>query len=84
MKYTQKREVNTLTITFKADAAEWQEFDKKAYEQNKGKYNVPGFRKGHVPKSVLENRYGKGLFYEDALYLAAQEYYTQFWIRIVK
>ena len=56
MKYTQKREVNTLTITFKADAAEWQEFDKKAYEQNKGKYNVPGFRKGHVPKSVLENR----------------------------
>ena len=78
MKYTQKREVNTLTITFKADAAEWQEFDKKAYEQNKGKYNVPGFRKGHVPKSVLENRYGKGLFYEDALYLAAQEYYTQF------
>ncbi len=78
MKYTQKREVNTLTITFKADAAEWQEFDKKAYEQNKGKYNVPGFRKGHVPKSVLENRYGKGLFYKDALYLAAQEYYTQF------
>lgn len=78
MKYTQKREVNTLTIIFKADAAEWQEFDKKAYEQNKGKYNVPGFRKGHVPKSVLENRYGKGLFYEDALYLAAQEYYTQF------
>lgn len=78
MKYTQKREVNTLTITFKADSAEWQEFDKKAYEQNKGKYNVPGFRKGHVPKSVLENRYGKGLFYEDALYLAAQEYYTQF------
>lgn len=78
MKYTQKREVNTLTITFKVDAAEWQEFDKKAYEQNKGKYNVPGFRKGHVPKSVLENRYGKGLFYEDALYLAAQEYYTQF------
>ena len=78
MKYTQKRKVNTLTITFKADSAEWQEFDKKAYEQNKGKYNVPGFRKGHVPKSVLENRYGKGLFYEDALYLAAQEYYTQF------
>lgn len=78
MKYTQKREKNTLTITFKMDTTEWADFDKRAYEQNKGKYNVPGFRKGHVPKNVLENRYGKGLFFEDALYLAAQEYYNQF------
>ncbi len=78
MKYTQKRNVNTLTITFKLTKEEWADFDKRAYEQNKGKYNIPGFRKGHVPKNVLENRYGKGLFFEDALYIAAQEYYTQF------
>lgn len=78
MKYTQNREVNTLTVTFKMDAAEWAVYDRKAYDQNKGKYNVPGFRKGHVPKNVLEQRYGKGLFFEDALYLAAQEYYTEF------
>ena len=78
MKYTQNREVNTLTITFKLDTADWATFDRKAYDQNKGKYNVPGFRKGHVPKNVLEQRYGKGLFFEDALYLAAQEYYTEF------
>ena len=78
MKYTQKREKNTLTVTFKMDNTEWATFDMRAYEQNKGKYNVPGFRKGHVPKNVLENRYGKGLFFEDALYLCAQEYYNQF------
>lgn len=78
MKYTQKRDVNTLTITFKMTQEEWAAFDKRAYEQNKGKYNIPGFRKGHVPKNILENRYGKGLFFEDALYIAAQEYYTQF------
>ncbi len=78
MKYTSKRNNNTLTITFKMDMTEWSAFDKKAYEQNKGKYNVPGFRKGHVPKSVLESRYGKGLFFEDALYLAANEYYGQY------
>ena len=78
MKYTQTREKNTLTITFKVPTADFAEFDRKAYEQNKGKYNVPGFRKGHVPKNVLENRYGKGLFFEDALYLCAQEYYTEF------
>ena len=54
MKYTQNKDKNTLTITFKATAEEWASFDKRAYEQNKGKYNVPGFRKGHVPKNVLE------------------------------
>ena len=78
MKYTTKRNVNTLTITFKMTQEEWADFDKRAYEQNKGKYNIPGFRKGHVPKNILENRYGKGLFFEDALYITAQEYYTAF------
>ncbi|MCM1194511.1 MAG: trigger factor [Corallococcus sp.] len=78
MKYTQNRVENTLTITFKMDLTEWAAYDKRAYEQNKGKYNVPGFRKGHVPKNVLEQRYGKGLFLEDALYLSAQEYYNEF------
>ena len=78
MKYTQNKDKNTLTITFKATAEEWADFEKRAYDQNKGKYNVPGFRKGHAPKHVLEQRYGKGLFHEDALYLCAQEYYTEF------
>ena len=78
MKYTQKREKNTLTVTFKVDSQEFAGFEKRAYEQNKGKYNVPGFRKGHAPKHVLEQRYGKGLFFEDALYICAQEYYSEF------
>ena len=78
MKYTQKREKNTLTVTFKVSAEEWNGFLQRAYEQNKGKYSVPGFRKGHVPRHVLENYYGKGMFLEDALYLCAQEYYGDF------
>ena len=78
MKYTQKREKNTLTVTFKVSAEEWNGFLQRAYEQNKGKYSVPGFRKGHVPRHVLENYYGKGMFLEDALYLCAQEYYGYF------
>ncbi len=78
MKYTQTREKNTLTVTFKMDSAEWATFDRRAYDQNKGKYNIPGFRKGHAPKNVIEQHYGKGLFFEDALYIAAQEYYSEF------
>ena len=77
MKYTQKRDKNTLTVSFKMTAEEWATFDKRAYEQNKGKYNVPGFRKGHVPRNVIESRYGK-VFFEEAVYLAAQEYYSEF------
>ncbi len=78
MKYTVEKNDCTLTVKFNATAAEWENSLNKAYEQNKGKYNVPGFRKGHVPRRVLENNYGKGLFFEDALYLCAQEYYREF------
>lgn len=78
MKYVTEKNNSQLTITFKASATEWEQAMQKAYEQNKGKYNVPGFRKGHTPRRVLENMYGKGLFFEDALYICAQEYYSEF------
>ncbi|MEA4833214.1 MAG: trigger factor [Oscillospiraceae bacterium] len=38
-----------------------------AYKKNVGKINVPGFRKGKAPKSIIEKMYGKGFFYEEAL-----------------
>ena len=78
MKYVTEKNNSQLTITFKVSATEWEQAMQKAYEQNKGKYNVPGFRKGHTPRRVLENMYGKGLFFEDALYICAQEYYSEF------
>lgn len=39
----------------------------KVYKKNAPKINVPGFRKGKAPKSIIEKMYGKGVFYEDAL-----------------
>ena len=62
-----------LTITFTPE--EWNGAINKAYQQNRGKYAVNGFRKGKVPKNVLEMYYGKGLFYEDALNLLYAEHY---------
>lgn len=78
MKYTVEKKEGKLFINFTVKNEEWETFVQKAYEQNKGKYNVPGFRKGHVPRRVLENTYGKGIFFEDALYASATEYYGQY------
>ena len=76
MNYTvTKGEKSTVKIAMTFTPEEWSEAIDKAYAQNKGKYAVNGFRKGKVPKHVLEMYYGKGLFYEDALNLLYSEHY---------
>lgn len=49
---------------------EWEVFSEavdKAYHKNKGRFQIPGFRKGRVPRKIIELNYGEGVFYEDAL-----------------
>ena len=62
-----------IAITFTPD--EWAAANDKAYLENRKKYAVNGFRKGKVPKHVLEMYYGKGIFYEDALNDLFAEHY---------
>lgn len=76
MKYrTKAAEKSTVKITITFTPEEWAEANNKAYVQNRSRYGVNGFRKGKVPKHVLELYYGKGLFYEEALNLLYQEHY---------
>ena len=76
MKYKVKAaEQSTVKITITFTPEEWAEANNKAYAQNRHRYGVNGFRKGKVPKHVLELYYGKGLFYEEALNLLYQEHY---------
>ena len=78
MKYTfEKAEKSTVKVTIKLDAKEWQAAIDGAYEKTKGRYSMPGFRKGKVPKKVLESAYGEGVFYEEAINQAFPKYYSE-------
>jgi len=78
MKYTfEKGKKSTVKITIDLTAKEWQASIDAAYEKTKGRYSVPGFRKGKVPKKVLETAYGEGVFYEEAINQAFPKYYTE-------
>lgn len=62
-----KIEGTKVIIDVKIDDKEWNEGVEKTYENTKGKFNIEGFRKGHVPKKVIEQHYGDDVFYEDTL-----------------
>ena len=62
-----KKEDGVVVATIQLDSKEWSESVEKAYQKNKAKYNVQGFRKGHAPRNVIEKTYGQGVFMQDAL-----------------
>ena len=68
MKYTSTAaEKSTVKITLTFDGAEWNDAQQKAYMKLRGRFAVNGFRKGKAPRNVIENVYGKGVFFEEAL-----------------
>ncbi len=76
MKYTTKAaEKSTVKITIKFDAEEWKAATQKAYMKTRARFAVNGFRKGKAPKHVIENMYGKFVFFDDALNLLFSENY---------
>ena len=78
MKYTQAvGEKSTIKLSIAFTEQEWQDAINASYIKVRGKYSVPGFRKGKVPKPVLENYYGKGVFFEEALNLLYNNHYPE-------
>ena len=57
---------NTVKLSFTVPAAQFEEAMQKAYLKNRGKINVPGFRRGKAPRKLIETMYGEGVFYDDA------------------
>ena len=66
MKLTKTEGKNEVKMEFTIEAAKFDEGIKKVYEKNKKYFNIPGFRKGKAPMSMVEKVYGVEVFYEDA------------------
>ncbi len=62
----EKLEKNMAKLTIEAGADELEKAIEKAYQKQKNKISIPGFRKGKVPRQMVEKMYGKEVFYEDA------------------
>ena len=62
----EKLEGNMAKLTIEASAEDFEAAVEKAYQKNKNKMSIPGFRKGKVPRQMIEKMYGKEVFFEEA------------------
>lgn len=72
----EKLEGNMAKLTIEASAEDFEKAVEKAYQRSKSKVSVPGFRKGKVPRKIIEQMYGKEVFYEDAANIAIPSAYA--------
>ena len=73
---TEKLDNNKYQIKITISPEEWEKYVNQAYEENKGKFNVQGFRKGKAPRKVIEQNYGANVFFDDAIDIGfSKEYY---------
>ena len=73
----EKLEGSMAKLTIEVPAEEFTKAITAAYNKNKNKFAVPGFRKGKVPQFYIEKMYGAGVFYEDAANAMINEYYPK-------
>lgn len=68
---------NMARLTIEVSAGELDKAIDGAYQKNRNKISLPGFRKGKAPRKMLEQMYGKDLFYEDAANALIPDAYEQ-------
>lgn len=78
MKYTTTAgEKSTVKITIDFSKEEWDGAIAEAFKRTRAKYTVPGFRKGKAPKNVVENYYGKAVFFDEAFNVLYSQHYPE-------
>ena len=73
----EKLEGSMAKLTIEVPASEFTKAITEAYNKNKNRFSVPGFRKGKVPQAYIEKMYGPSIFYEDAANKLINEYYPK-------
>ena len=63
----EKLEKNMAKLTIVVSADDLEKALQNAYKKQKNKINIPGFRKGKVPRQMIEKMYGPDIFYDDAV-----------------
>lgn len=63
----EKKEKSTAELIVAVTPEEFEAAINKVYMKVRGRLNIPGFRKGKAPRRIIENIYGTGVFYEDAI-----------------
>ena len=72
---TEQVEKNLVKITFEVSRERFEEGLNYAYNKNKSKFNIPGFRKGKVSRAIVEKYYTEAVFYDDAINFVLQDAY---------
>ncbi len=73
----EKLEKNMAKLTIEVSAQDLEKAIEDAFQKNKNKISVPGFRKGKVPRQMVERMYGQEIFYEDAANALIPEAYEK-------
>lgn len=71
----EKIETNVVKLEIRVEAEKFDAALTKAYNKNKSRYNIPGFRKGKVPMAMVKKFYGVEAFYDDAVNFAIDQSY---------
>ena len=73
----EKLEKNMAKLTIEVSAEDFDKACNEAYNNNKSKISIPGFRKGKVPRQMIEKVYGAGVFYEEAADICIRKSYGE-------
>ena len=73
----EKLEKNIAKLTIEVSAEDLDKAMEKAYQKQKSRISLPGFRKGKAPRKMIESMYGKGVFMEDAVNSLVPQEYTK-------
>ena len=71
------KEGKSANLTFECTKDEFAKACQEAYEKNKNRYSVDGFRKGKAPRKIIEAKFGKDVFFDEAVNLSIKDEYPK-------